>query len=209
MEAVLAILVPNAAFLPAEAAPAADNPGPMPADPHFVTLAAFASAALALAACSPTFNWREVPVGDDGLVALLPCKPDRASRRLPLGSDSVPVDMAGCKAGGATFAIAHARAASAAQAGAWLLAWQAATRQQLGGAPWTEAAATLPRAAPEPAPARLATSAAATDRQAAHLQVLWFAEQRPGGWSIYQATILGAPSSAEASKTFFEGLRLP
>jgi hypothetical protein len=179
----------------------------MPAARRFAALAA--AAALALAACSPTFNWREVPVGDDGLVALLPCKPDRASRGLPLGSESVAVDMAGCEAGGATFAIAHARAASAAQAETWLRAWQAATRQQLGGAPTTESAASVPRAAPTPASARLATAAPATDRKAPHLQVLWFAAHGPGGWALYQATVLGAPSAAEASQTFFEGLRLP
>lgn len=208
MEAGTGILVPIAGFLPALPGAAPDNPGPMPPVPHF-RRAAFACAALTLAACSPTFNWREVPVGDDGLVALLPCKPDRASRRLPLGSDAVAVDMAGCEAGGATFAVAHARADSAAQAESWLRAWQAATRQQLTAAPWTETAANLPRAALAPAPARLATTAPAGDRQAAHLQVLWFAEQRPGGWALYQATVLGAPSSAEAPKTFFEGLRLP
>src|SRR3954447_11373852 len=51
--------------------------------------------ATVLAACSPTFNWREVPVGDADVVVLLPCKPDRATRQLPLGTDMVPVDMAG------------------------------------------------------------------------------------------------------------------
>lgn len=51
-------------------------------------LAVLAAVAL-LAACSPAFNWREVPVAGAGLVAMLPCKVDRATRALPLGAESV------------------------------------------------------------------------------------------------------------------------
>lgn len=167
-----------------------------------------AAAALALAACSPTFNWREVPVADDGLVVLLPCKPDRANRALPLGVESVQVDMAGCETGGATFAVAHASAASPAQAEAWLRAWRAATRSQLGEAQMTEAPAALKRAIAAPAPVRL--DAQPPQKGAAPVQVLWFAQSKKnGGVSLYQATVLGRPSAPEAATTFFEGLRLP
>ncbi|MFS2166326.1 hypothetical protein ACCD09_21600, partial [Variovorax sp. Varisp62] len=92
------------------------------------------AAAALVAACSPTFNWREVPVAESGLIVLLPCKADRANRALPLGAESVQVDMTGCNAGGATFAIAHASASGPEQAEAWLRAWHAATRGQLGEA---------------------------------------------------------------------------
>jgi len=45
---------------------------------------------------------------------------------------------------------------------------------------------------------------------AARVQVLWFAQsQKDGSVALYQATVLGRPSSPEAAKTFFEGLRLP
>lgn len=160
-----------------------------------------------LAACSLTFNWREVPIADGGLVALLPCKPGRASRALPLGTESVNVEMAGCEAGGATFAVAHARAADAAQAQAWLDAWRAATRAQLAAMPVTESAAVVPRAALQPAPVRL--DARGADARSPGTQIRWFAQLRAGGVSIYQATVLGTPAQAEAATTFFEGLRLP
>lgn len=165
---------------------------------------AFIAAAVVLAACSPTFNWREVPIGDAGVIALLPCKPERATRDLPLGTGTIPVDMAGCEAGGATFAVAHARVESAEQAELWLRAWHTATRNQLADAPVVESSPVLARAAPSPAPARLDTQGAA----AAH--VLWFAHYRPDGRSsVYQATVSGAPSSKEAVATFFEGFRIP
>jgi len=149
-----------------------------------------------------------VPIGDAGLVALLPCKPDRASRALPLGDQSVNVEMAGCETGGATFAVAHAHAADAAQAAAWLGAWQAATRTQLAGATITETAAGLPRAALTPGAVRLDARSADKDGRPA-AQILWFAQLRAGGVSVYQATVLGPPDRAEAAGVFFDGLRLP
>lgn len=177
-------------------------------------LAAAVLAAGALGACSPTFNWREVPIADQGLIALLPCKPDHATRRLPLGSDaSVEVDMTGCQAGGATFAVAHAVAADAAQADTWMRAWRAAIRTQLTEAEVTENASALPRAAQAPAPSRLeaARRADAGGAPSMPTRVLWFAQQSPrgGAMALYQATVIGEPDSSEALSTFFEGLRLP
>lgn len=170
-------------------------------------LAAFA--AVLLGACSPTFNWREVTVGDVGLIALLPCKPDRATRSMPLGVETVTVDMAGCEAGGATFAVAHAVAASPSQAEGWMRAWRAAARSQLGGASAAalEAPASLARAAAVPAPVRLDATAGGTDEPSLH--VMWFAQQRRDGVSLYQATVVGRPSAADALPTFFEGLHIP
>ncbi|MDO9382772.1 MAG: hypothetical protein Q7T86_07905 [Hyphomicrobiaceae bacterium] len=183
-----------------------DNRSPMPSSIPRPWLA-LAAAAL-LAACSPTFNWREVPIAESGLVALLPCKADRADRALPLGAESVRVDMTGCEAGGATFAIAHASANGPAQAEAWLGAWRAATRGQIalqGDRPVLERPATVQRATATPAPLQLEAAQGASP-----VQILWFAQsQKDGTVALYQATVLGKPSSAEASKTFFEGLRLP
>lgn len=159
-----------------------------------------------LGACTPTFNWRDVQVADKGLVALLPCKADRATRALPLGVESVEVEMAGCEAGGATFAVAHAAAADAAQAEAWLRAWRAATRAQLVDTEVAELAATVPRALAVPVPWQLETR---SETASASARVLWFAQRNAGGVSLYQAIVLGKPSSPEAFTTFFEGLRLP
>jgi len=172
--------------------------------------AALTVAAAVLAGCSPVFNWREVPIADDGLVALLPCKPDRVTRQLPLGGNSVSVavDMTGCEAGGATFAVAHASAEDAAQAERWMQAWRAAARGQLAGAAVVETSSALPRAAGAPSPMRLDVPQGVAG-SAAPAHMLWFAQERPGKVALYQATVLGRPASAEALGTFFEGLRLP
>jgi hypothetical protein len=140
---------------------------------------------------------------------MLPCKPDRATRQIPLGTDAVPVDMAGCEAGGATFAVAHATAGSAEQAESWMRAWRAATRTQLASTQVIETAAAVPRAAASPAPARLETQGRSAENNGEAAHVLWFAQQRPDGMAIYQATVVGSPSSPEALATFFEGIRVP
>ena len=169
-----------------------------------------AAAAFLTGACSPVFNWREVPVGGDAeLVALLPCKPDRAQRELPLGNQSVTVSMIGCEAGGATFAVAQAGTVDVAQAQRWLAAWRDQAHAQWSGGRLVEHAATVPHAAAMPAPLAIeASGGAQTPEQ--QVRQLWFAHnQRNGAVSLYQATVLGTPSASDAAQTFFEGLRLP
>ena len=78
-----------------------------------------------LAACSPRLNWREVQLGR--LIALLPCKPDSASRKVVLDGQTLNMDMAGCEASGALFAISRVQAADAVQAGALLPALRQAS----------------------------------------------------------------------------------
>ena len=173
---------------------------------------ALLTAAFAAVACSPVFNWREVPVGGDAeLVALLPCKPDRARRDMPLGNQSVAVSMIGCEAGGATFAVAQASAADASQAQDWLAAWRSQARAQWAGARMEEHSPTVPRAAAVPAPLRIdAIRADQPNVTQQQVHQLWFAhQQRNGTVSLYQATVLGKPSAPEATQTFFEGMRLP
>ena len=163
-----------------------------------------------LAACSPMFNWREVPLGGDGVLALLPCKPDRASRTLPLGGEAIELEMVGCQAGGATFALARTPVADIAQARTRLAAWRAATRAQWDGASIDEQSASLPRAAAAPEPVALRAQGSTGKGGAAQARMLWFAYAAKGGrLAVYQATVLGEPASAEASATFFEGIHLP
>lgn len=82
---------------------------------------------LALAACTPGLNWREVRLGR--LTALLPCKPDTATRTVELGGQSLPLEVAGCEVGGTLFALSRLQARDAAQAPALMAAWRQASLQ--------------------------------------------------------------------------------
>lgn len=68
-----------------------------------------AAVLLFAAACTPTFNWREVPVESTGLRATLPCKPDAVERRIEFTPGrEIVVHAFGCETGGATFAVLYA-----------------------------------------------------------------------------------------------------
>lgn len=170
-----------------------------------------AGAVALAAACSPVFNWREVPIGGDAeLIALLPCKPDRARRDLPLGGQSVAVNMIGCEAGGATFAVAQAGASDVAQAQAWLGAWHEQAQRQFATGQVAERGVAVAHAAAVPAPLQFEAPAGTGQGGQPRVTQRWFAHvQRNGVVSLYQATVLGTPSAPDAAQTFFEGLRLP
>ncbi|WP_295523010.1 hypothetical protein [uncultured Pseudacidovorax sp.] len=168
-------------------------------------------AALALlAACNPVFNWRDVPLGD-GLLVLLPCKPDRAQRDVDLAGQAVGLDMAGCAAGDATFAVARMDGGSSpAEALRRLEAWRTAAR-----APWRargqvqESPTRVPRAAEIPPAIDLVAEGETGAAGPPHSHMRWFAQvDAAGRYTLYQATVLGRPSDPQALETFWEGLRL-
>lgn len=164
-------------------------------------------AAATVAACTPTFNWRDVPVGDGGLIALLPCKAERSSRNVALDGRTAAVQVAGCQAGGATFAVAVAGADDPTQAQAWLASWSAGVQGAETKKPCLKTAG-VPRAAPIPAPVELDPACAAAPRPG-QPQVIWFAQALGGQVLLYQATMVEGPADPEVWRTFVEGLRLP
>ncbi|MBP8136363.1 MAG: hypothetical protein KAY10_08675 [Rhodoferax sp.] len=76
-------------------------------------------------ACSPALNWREVPLGQ--VTVLLPCKPDRAQRIVNLGPIQTSMQMAGCEAAGALYAVSHVRLTDPSQVAGAQSAWQKAS----------------------------------------------------------------------------------
>jgi hypothetical protein len=62
---------------------------------------------LALVACSPALDWREVRPADSDAVALFPCKPGRYARNVPLAGAKVEMRLASCTAQDMTYAIAY------------------------------------------------------------------------------------------------------
>lgn len=159
------------------------------------------------AACSPVFNWREVPV-DAQLKALLPCKPDRAERELPIAPEGLQatLSMAGCMAGNATFAVAAWPGLAPEDAPARLQLWQSATRAQWDKAIVQSSAASMPQMRSTPAPQQwLLLPPGGQARAQARMR--WFAHaDAQGRLTLYQATVLGQPSDPAAADTFFGGL---
>jgi hypothetical protein len=168
-------------------------------------LAAVLLGAAALAACSPTFNWREVRVAPTALHAMLPCKPDKAERQAPLAGKDVSLEVLGCETGGATFAILHADLGQAGLAAEALAQWRTATDANLRAtasiaSPFRPAGAlALPQSLQVQASGQRANGTAVEGRSA------YFAH----GSQVFQAVIYADRIQPEFSDPFFAGLRFP
>lgn len=96
---------------------------------------AYSALAIALCACSPALNWRNVILGSVRFT--LPCKPDQAERDVVLGGVSRTLEMRGCEADGALFAVSRIEVESSADAAVLVQAWRAAALAALQATPAT------------------------------------------------------------------------
>jgi hypothetical protein len=172
---------------------------------RFLTLStAGLVAMLALAACSPTFNWREVRPEGTRLNLLLPCKPDKAQKVVPLGGQATTLSMLGCDAGGATFAVAVADVGDAARAASVLALWQDLTLVNMKAAPGSRQllALKIPGAAVGVPVSRVQAQGQRADGTAVSGQAAYFAQ----GSQVFQVVMYAPQIAPEVAETFFTSL---
>lgn len=174
-------------------------------------LALLGAALLALTACNPTFNWREVRPENSGLTLLLPCKPDKAEKTVPLGGQTTELRMLGCDVGDATFAVAVADIGDAARAEAVLAQWQALTLTNMkagplgSGAGATQVTPFRPAGLNSGTPAlRVVASGQRADGRAVAGQAAYFSR----GSQLFQVVLYADVINAEVAETFFSSLKL-
>lgn len=158
---------------------------------------------LLLTACSPALNWRQVPLG--GLRFSLPCKPDKAQREVPLAGRPVVLEMQGCEADGALFAISRAQVDDATAVPAVLAAWRTSALTALQAAPEQT------RALPAPTVPGLATASwlTATGQRSqggeVQAQLGWLVQ----GSNIYHLAVYADQLRLEQTEPFFSDIALP
>lgn len=165
---------------------------------------------LALAACTPTYNWREVRPGGP-MVALLPCKPELRSRPVPLGRPAaltVTLTVAACEAGGLHWGLSVAEVRQPQQVGPALAALESALASNLGAA-IVRPVGPVPVAGQTPHGESRQALMEGRDPSGAPLVARSWVWAR-GSW-VAQASVLsrGQPTSAqqEAIAAFAAGLR--
>jgi len=161
------------------------------------------------AACSPTFDWREVRFESATPLALLPCKPDRGTREVSMGAAPVSLEMAGCETGGATFAVMLARLDDAGAAGAALAGWKQATLANMRASAVSEAPFQPSGSLPLRESLRVTASGQRADGGAVQAQAVWLAQASGSGVQLVHAVVYADPLPGELADTFFAGLRLP
>ncbi len=106
-------------------------------------LSLLAAAALLLAACSPTYNWRDVSSESAPFRAMFPDKPASHTRAIDLNGLKVNMTMTAAQVEGTTFAVGAAEAPDAARAEAALAAMKTALVNNIGATVTSEKARTV------------------------------------------------------------------
>lgn len=161
------------------------------------------SALLALAACSPTFNWREVRPENTRLSLLLPCKPDKAQKTVPFGGRPTPLAMLGCEAGGVTFAVAVANLSQPSDVASVLAQWQSVTLANMKAGAAQLSPLKLPGAAPAQPPVLVTAQGQRADGTAVSGYAAYFAQ----GSQVFQVVMYAGRASPELAETYFSSLK--
>jgi hypothetical protein len=163
-----------------------------------------AAALLALAACTPTFNWREITVDAAALHATFPCKPDKAERKVPFTRErELLVHATGCEAGGASYAVLWADVGSPAELAAALAQWKQASLATSHASVEREEPYQPRGALAQPQAVMLRATGRRADGTEVKSQSAYFAR----GNSVFQAVVFSPRLSAEMTEPFFAGLR--
>ena len=160
-------------------------------------------ALLAIAACTPTWNWRSVPLPETQLVTELPCRPSRFQRDVSVAGVPLKLFMLSCETDGVTYGVATADVVDPARVDAVLFALR------------DSAAAAIRSSGSRAGALNLQGSTPFNGNYSAHLH-----GQRPDGESvdesirvfargtrIYQASAIGATLPDAALRPFEDGLR--
>ena len=168
---------------------------------RFLTISA---ALIALAACSPQYDWREVRGSAAPFVVLLPAKPATLSRPVNLDGVQVTMAMTAAEVGGVTFAVGSAELPDAAAAQLALLAMKKAMLGNIKGTIQSEQ--TRGAAADGATSGTDLEATGSIGGQPARLFARFAAKDK----RVYQAIVLGPDKavSRDAADTFFTSFKL-
>lgn len=162
------------------------------------------SGLLALAACSPSHDWRELRPEGSGATLLLPCKPNSMTRDVRLAGAGVKLALFACSAGGQTWALGFADVGDPARVAAALDELRTAAAGNLGAQATQPLPLRVPGATPNPSSGRVLVDGKLPDGTVVQEQVAVFTL----GTRVFQATVLGTQLPADAVDTFFGSLRV-
>jgi len=158
----------------------------------------------AVAACTPTLDWRELRPEGSGAQLLFPCKPSSHARTLELGGSRITLTLHACRAGDATYALAVADVGDLARVGPALVQLREAAQRNLGGRAQALAPPRVPGMMPQAQAQRVLVQGRLPDGSAVQEQLAVFSRAT----RVYQASVLGAALDAEGVETFLGSIRL-
>lgn len=172
-----------------------------PAHPILRQTALLLLAVFLLAACSPTYNWREVRGEDAPFTVLLPAKPASHSRELQINGQQLTMHMTAARVEDATFAVGVVQVLEQAEVAATLDAMRGALLNNIDGSLLSERALPPPAGiANASAPLEFLALGKAHNGQAIHMHARLAARER---W-VYQVVAVANADSLgpEVVETF-------
>ncbi len=170
---------------------------------RFSIYAVLALAGLAgLAACNPTFNWRDVRPDGTRLSLLMPCKPDKAQKTEPMAGQPTELMLLSCDAGDVTFAVALADVKDIAKTADALAQWQSAALANMKVTPAAPGTAFKLNGLASAGVLVKATGQRANGK-AVSSQAAYFAQ----GSQVFQAVMYADKITPDVADTFFSGLK--
>lgn len=154
---------------------------------------------MGLLACSSGLNWRTVQLGQ--LITLLPCKPDNATRPVSLADTQVNMEMSGCEAGGALFAISRIQATDATQAPQLMAALRQASLAQVQAT----AVHPIPNSGNAQTSFDMQVEGKRPDGSPLQARFKWLA----AGRDVYQLAAYGAHLTVEQTEPLLSEARIP
>lgn len=122
---------------------------------------------------------------------------------MTLGGQEVELQMTGCEAGGALFAVAHVDLGDAGKTVVAQAQWQAAMLANMQAAAPQLAPYRLKGAAIQPPPLSLSAQGRRADGSAVAAQGVWFSQ----GEHLYHAVIYADKVGADMAEPFFSGFK--
>jgi hypothetical protein len=169
-----------------------------------------ALAAGALAACSPTYNWRDYSSPDGHYHVLFPGKPASYTRPVDLDGMKVNMTMTAAEVEDTMFAVGSAEAPDAARAQAALASMQTALVRNIGATITREQAAAAAVAGDKSATQRAAIDIEASgSKNGVPMRLIGHFEARDK--RFYQVIVVGKASAiqAEQAEQFLSSFKLP
>jgi len=157
----------------------------------------------ALAACSPAFDWRSVPLPDTPLVAELPCRPARFQRDVTVAGVPLKLFMLSCEAGGVTYGVATAEVGDPAKVDPVLFALRDSAAAAIRSSDSTAGALNLRGITPFSGNTSAHLHGRRPDGETIDEAIRVFGR----GTRVYQASAVGRALPEAALRPFEDGLR--
>jgi hypothetical protein len=156
-----------------------------------------------LGACTPTWDWRSVPLPDTQLVTELPCRPSRFQRDVMVAGVPLKLFMLSCESGGVTYGVATAEVGDATRVDAVLHALADGARAAIRSADAPPGAFNMSGATPFAGNSSAHLHGKRPDGEAVEESIRVFAR----GTRIFQVSAVAAALPEAGLKPFDDGLR--